>query len=343
MNPIILNPNFSTTRMVIESEPKNMVSNTIAKHSQDTTKKEGGLRTKGYGKSSFNLESTVNQKAEKSEYLPLVTIITVVYNNDLYLEETIKSVLSQSYDNIEYIIVDGGSTDGTLEIIRQYEASIDYWLSESDRGLYDAMNKGIALAKGEIIGILNSDDLYFPDTVATVVKQYQKIQQPCVIYGNMLKFADEYQQVSLHRGDLSDRAFKTAKIWVNHPTCFVHNSLYEKFGRFKQEYEVGADRELMMRFHHHDVTFVNTNRTLAKFRLGGTTSVQSLVNIFEREIIQEYKLLNTYAINKVTIAMALAKKLIQSLRKWLFYKILGEKIANQVIVFYVSSKFPAKG
>jgi glycosyltransferase involved in cell wall biosynthesis len=299
-------------------------------------KKEGGLRIQGASQSSFKSEQF------NSEFCPLVTIITVVYNNDNYIAETINSVLAQSYNNIEYIIVDGGSTDRTLEIIRQYEAKIDYWISESDRGLYDAMNKGIALASGEIIGILNSDDLYFPDTVATVVKAYQKQQQPCVIYGNMLKFADNFTHTSLHQGNLTDSAFKTATISINHPTCFVHQTLYKNFGGFQQEYEVGADRELMMRFHSQDVTFIHIEETLAKFRLGGTTSVQSLTNIFKREIIQEYKLLNTYAIKKTIIIFSLLKKSIQSLRKWLFYKLLGEKLANQIIMSYVSNKFPAR-
>jgi glycosyltransferase involved in cell wall biosynthesis len=299
-------------------------------------KKEGGLRTKGVSKISFYPEQA------SSEFLPLVTIITVVYNNDNYLAETINSVLAQSYDNIEYIIVDGGSTDRTLNIICQYEAKIDYWISESDRGLYDAMNKGIALANGEIIGILNSDDLYFPDTVNTVVKAYQKLQQPCVIYGNMLKFADNFTGASLHQGNLTDSAFKTATISINHPTCFVHQTLYKNFGGFRQEYEVGADRELMMRFHSQNVTFIHIEQTLAKFRLGGTTSVQSLTNIFKREIIQEYKLLNTYAVKKTVIVLSLLKKSIQSLRKWLFYKLLGEKLANQIIMSYVSNKFPAQ-
>jgi glycosyltransferase involved in cell wall biosynthesis len=326
MKPIKLNPNFSPTSMVRKKHNLRTLS----------PKKEGGLRIQGTSKSSFKSEQS------SSEFLPLVTIITVVYNNDNYIAETINSVLSQSYDNIEYIIVDGGSTDRTLDIIRQYEAKIDYWISESDRGLYDAMNKGIALASGEIIGILNSDDLYFPDTVTTVVKTSQKQQQPCVIYGNMVKFADNFTQASLHQGNLTDRAFKTATISINHPTCFVHQTLYKNFGGFQQEYEVGADRELMMRFHSQNVTFVHIEQTLAKFRLGGTTSVQSLTNIFKREIVQEYKLLNTYAIKKTIIIFSLLKKLIQSLRKWLFYKLLGEKLANQIIMSYVSNKFPAQ-
>ena len=247
--------------------------------------------------------------------------------------------MSQSYDNLEYIIVDGGSTDGTLDLIRQYEDRIDYWISEPDDGLYDAMNKGIALATGDIIGILNSDDLYYPDTVIQVVERYKQASQPCVIYGSMRKFADGEETISINRGDLSDRAFETGTIVINHPTCFVTRSLYNNFGGFKPEYEVGADRELMMRFHSQGVEFINLEQAIAQFRLGGTTSNQSLSSIFDREIVQEYRLLTAYKINKRSIARVLSRKIVQGLRKWLFYQVLGEKLTNTIIMFYISRKF----
>ena len=341
MKPLILDPNFATTRMVVSNGDRNLISESTVNQEQTV----GGLRTKGYQKLSFGLNqrSQLALNQDQSEFLPLVTIITVVYNNQLYLEEAINSVINQSYSNLEYIIIDGGSTDQTLDIIRRYEDRLDYWISERDEGLYDAMNKGIALARGEIIGILNSDDLYFETTtVANIVKEYQKVQQPCVIYGSLYKFAADHPTVSLHRGDLSDRAFQTANILINHPTCFVHRSLYAEFGVFKPEFEVGADRELMMRFHSHHATFINLERAIALFRLGGTTSNQSLTSIINREIIQEYKLLSTYGIDKGRIAVVLLRKTVQSLRKWLLYQVLGEKLTNRIIMFYVSRKFPQR-
>jgi len=318
--PIVLNPDFATTRMVVREDGQDFQGELSA----------GGLRTQGYGKQSYSSTAA-------GDY-PLVTVITVVYNNDRYLETTIKSIIEQSYSNIEYIIVDGGSSDRTLEIIRQYEDCLDYWISEPDKGLYDAMNKGIALAKGEIIGILNSDDLYFADTVTQVVEAYRQHRR-CVIYGSMRKFADEEQTISTNRGDLSDRAFDTARIVINHPTCFVPRCFYQDFGGFNPEYEVGADRELMMRFHRQGIKFINLERAIAQFRLGGTTSDQSLSRIFNREVVQEYQLLSAYEVNKVTITKVLGKKMVQGLRKWLIYRVLGEKLANKIIMYYISYKF----
>ncbi|MEL6495689.1 MAG: glycosyltransferase family 2 protein [Cyanobacteria bacterium J06623_7] len=330
MKPIVLNPDFATTRMAI-AQPSN----------QDPAQQRqtaGGLRTQGYVKQSYP-GTPSSSSTEKKQAYPLVSIITVVYNNVDCLTATMESVLKQSYDNLEYIIVDGGSTDGTLELIRQYADRIDYWVSEPDNGLYDAMNKGIALATGDIIGILNSDDLYYPNTVTQIVEQYRQTGSSGVIYGSMAKFIAGNETIVLTRGDLSDRAFETASILINHPTCFVPRQLYENFGGFKPEYEVGADRELMMRFQRQGVTFINLERAIAQFRLGGTTSNESLAEIFQREVIQEYRLLSAYRMSKIIIARVIAKKLLQGGRKWLFYRVLGEKLTGKIIMFYLNRKF----
>ena len=124
--------------------------------SEITVVSEGGLRMQN------------NRKPSQADS-PLVSIITIVYNGEEFLEQTIQSVINQSYENIEYIIVDGGSNDGTLEIVNRYAADIDYWISEPDEGIYDALNKGIALSTGKLIGAIHANDFYAAGAVASMV------------------------------------------------------------------------------------------------------------------------------------------------------------------------------
>ena len=152
-NTIYLDEKYSTTKLLTREKPE-IVNNSEDKFESvlflsegKERKSEGGLRTKGYYKKSY-------------EDKPLISIITVVYNGEKYLEETILSVINQTYDNVEYIIIDGGSTDGTIDIIKKYNDNIDYWVSEKDRNMYDGINKGLKIASGDIVASLNSDDFY---------------------------------------------------------------------------------------------------------------------------------------------------------------------------------------
>lgn len=132
--------------MVVVDDPHNNVSMISSLSQREDHKADGGLRTKGCFKRSFQDK-------------PLITVITVVFNGEKTIEATIKSVINQTYDNIEYIVIDGSSTDRTIDILKQYEDYIDYWISESDNGIYDAMNKGVSFAKGDWLYFLGSDDL----------------------------------------------------------------------------------------------------------------------------------------------------------------------------------------
>lgn len=134
-------------------------------------KLEGGLRTLGFGK-------------VKSEHNPLISVITVVFNGEKELEQTIQSVLHQSYKNVEYIIVDGGSTDNSLEIIRKYESKLDYWVSQKDQGIYDAMNKGIELASGTWINFMNCGDRFFSEGVLTNIFGFKLQPAATILIGN---------------------------------------------------------------------------------------------------------------------------------------------------------------
>ena len=153
-----LDEGYSTTRLLTQEKPEiintpeDKFETVLFLPEGENRKGEGGLRTKGYFKKSFDDK-------------PLISIITVVFNGEKYLEETIQSVINQTYSNVEYIIIDGGSTDGTLDIIKKYEKKIDYWVSEKDKGIYDAMNKGIDVASGEWINFMNASDIFYNSDV----------------------------------------------------------------------------------------------------------------------------------------------------------------------------------
>lgn len=211
-----------------------------------------------------------------------VTIITVVYNNVYTIEKTIQSVINQSYKNIEYIIIDGGSTDGTLDIIQKYENYISYWKSEPDNGIYDAMNKGLKQATGDIIGIINSDDWYESSTVYHVVNCFKK--NKCdVVHGDII--------LTQINGDPYMRYFgkKKFNIWRNmpiyHPTCFVKKELYMRYGFFNTDYNIAADYELILRLYMAKASFFYLSNDLAYFRIGGVSHKQFIRSIKEAKDI----------------------------------------------------------
>ena len=236
---------------------------------------QGGLRFQGTVKKCTN-------------NFPLVSIITVVFNGELELAETIESVVNQSYNNIEYIIVDGASQDKTLEIIRQYESQIDYWCSESDAGIYDAMNKGIKAAQGEIIGLINCGDTYLENAVAEIVDIYNKHIQDnslLVITGAMYRFDLEknYKFKIEKNQNLLDTKINRG-MPINHPATFITKDTYNKLGFFNNTYHICGDYDLIFRFYNsYLVQFVFTNQEIANMKLGGISEQFSSIWIRCRE------------------------------------------------------------
>ena len=323
MNIFSLNLAYSTTRLVVKF-PDNSNEN---QYNQDQIMQEGGLRKYGYYKSSYYNSSLNNRKTENdcyqfslinllsklkladAQFIPLVSIITVVFNGKQYIEEAIKSVLLQDYPNIEYLIIDGGSTDGTLEILKKYDSVIDYWASKPDKGIYDAMNQGITLAKGELIGILNSDDWYELNAVSQVVESSWKNPEASIFHGRMNVYDanGKYITTQTHRNYPLYRLISTP---FKHPTCFLKRNIYEKFGKFNLEYKYVADYDLMLRLIKNNVKSYFINSSIANLRkVGVTTSKYSILNQQEiRDIIKKYS--NNYLLfGLICLLRVLIKKI----------------------------------
>lgn len=203
-----------------------------------------------------------------------ISVITVVYNQKDTLESCIKSILCQNYQNIEHIIIDGGSTDGTIEIIRKYNDKIAYWVSEQDNGIYDAINKGIKAATGDVVGILHSDDIY-ADThvIEDVIRQLgEKESDSC--YGDLV-YVDRNDTKKIVRhwkaGSFYKESFK--KGWMPpHPTFFAKRRIYEKHGLLNTDFPLASDYELMVRLlYKYGISTAYIPRVLVKMRTGGTS------------------------------------------------------------------------
>lgn len=196
-----------------------------------------------------------------------VSIITVCLNSAKTIEKTIQSVIKQSYYDIEYSIIDGGSIDGTIDIIKKYEKYINKWVSEPDRGLYDAMNKGIREAAGDVIGIINSDDWYACDAVEKIV-HYFKMGSCDITYGDLtFVYPDGREEMASAKDiNLNDMKYKNV-LW--HPTVFVKKNVYELYGCYDLKYKIYADYDFLLRTYYKGCRICYVPHNLAFFRVDG--------------------------------------------------------------------------
>jgi glycosyltransferase involved in cell wall biosynthesis len=201
-----------------------------------------------------------------------ISIITISFNSEKTIEATIKSVLLQEGVELEYIIIDGASTDRTLEKIQPFKSKIHHLISEPDQGIYDAMNKGIRMATGEVIGILNSDDTYAdPNVLADVMKQ---IEDKDAVYGD-LEYVNGETGKTIRKwksGLYQEGAFLFG--WMPpHPTFFVRSAVYKKWGVFRTDHGTAADYEIMLRFiHKHRIAMNYLPRILVRMKTGGASN-----------------------------------------------------------------------
>lgn len=223
-----------------------------------------------------------------------ISIITVVYNNEKTIRDALNSVLGQTYKEIEYIIVDGKSKDNTVSIIKEYENKLGYFISEKDFGIYDAMNKGIKAATGDIIGILNSDDLYHDSTIIeTVVTQFSQNPTLDIVYGDLVYVkSDNVDKVVRNwKSNAYDTNFFENGNVPPHPSLFLKKKVYEEAGLFNLDFKLAADYEFMLRiFKKHNFKSKYINTIIVKMRLGGATN-QCFTNIKNQnlEILRAWK------------------------------------------------------
>ena len=207
-------------------------------------------------------------KHAESEDQPLISVITVVYNNVALLEQTIQSVINQHGDRVEYIVIDGGSTDGTVELIRQYEKQIDYWVSEKDGGIYDAMNKGLALASSDWVWCVNSDDMIFPrDFELKIGSDSNAFVGKSLIAGKFCNW------------------IRPNKLYDNISEYSHQSFIFRKKYKFDQFLKVGSDTLLMRKYEKFQIE----SSVLSVFRIGGVSSKVSLDNVIESFLVNGVK------------------------------------------------------
>ena len=246
-----------------------------------------------------------------------ISIITVVWNNAKTIKDAINSVLNQSYKDVEYIVIDGASTDGTIEIVQSYGDKIKF-ISEKDNGLYDAMNKGIRMATGDVVGILNSDDFYASDKILQIVADEFLKGNIDSVYANLeyIDANDPKRVIRYWRSKKYQEGLFRSGWHPAHPTFFVKKEIYEKYGVFDLSFKIAADYELMLRFFEKcKITSSYVDEVFVKMRIGGESN-RSIKNIIKAnmESYRAWKANGLY-INPLRFLLKPFSKIIQFIKK----------------------------
>ena len=260
--------------------------------------------------------------------LTKITIVTISYNSEKTIERTIQSVISQKYDNTEYWIIDGKSTDSTMKIVKEYAEKYDFikYISEKDNGISDAFNKGIKKSTGELIGLINSDDCLAEGALQTVNEIYLKTKAD-VIYGDTIVHdVDNGLTLYKHAGKPEQLKYEMPFI---HQSSFIKRSVYEEYGMYSSEYKICMDYDMLARIFRKGCTFANTEKILSIFQYGGTSCQHPVRTINEdMKIAIRYGLSNRdarkYKIKHIPVS--LIKFIMSNLRIWSgFYCVIKRK------------------
>ena len=201
---------------------------------------------------------------------PLISIITVAYNSAVTIGNTLESLRQQTDKRFESIVIDGGSKDGTMDIIKLYSDVVTKFISEPDKGIYDAMNKGIALAEGKYLAFLNSDDSYFPDTIASVIA-FAERYNPDIIYGDMQKQRTLGKDL-FTRNEKPDLHKMPEEMGIFHPATFAKKELFDQLGGYDLRFKMASDYHWLLRAYIEKADFQYLDKVLVKFSIGGVSN-----------------------------------------------------------------------
>ena len=246
-----------------------------------------------------------------------ITIITVCYNRSTTIEKAIKSVLNQNYQNIEYIIIDGNSTDGTKQIIEKSRDRLSHYISEPDKGMYDAINKGLQLATGDVIGLMHSDDEFYDEKViSSIVKRFNFEQNIQGVYGDGIYVSNDTEE-RLIRNRIGG-AFSLQKIrsgWLPlHPTVYLKKTTIDQYGLYNLDFKIASDTEFLLRYLYKykiKVSYINTY--IVKMRMGGMST--NMKRAFE-VLYEDYKI---YKFHGLTAFIVVFLKKTIALRQYLVH------------------------
>lgn len=227
---------------------------------------------------------------QKSADTLLVSIITVCFNSESTIKSTIDSVLNQTHIDIEYIVIDGQSLDDTVKIVKSYGDKITNFVSEPDEGIYDAMNKGVKLATGDVVGILNSDDFYIDEKVIAKVAQVFKDKKVDSMFADLVfvKSDNLKKTVRYYDGSKFNPSMFAYGLTPPHPTFFVKREMYEKYGLFRTDLRIASDYDILVRFlYRYKISYHYLNEVIVKMRVGGaSTSLFNILLTNSREVIK---------------------------------------------------------
>ncbi|MCR4298349.1 MAG: glycosyltransferase [Gallionella sp.] len=305
-----LDARYSTTQLVSDTppelyhEPDCKFRFRLQSPADKGRKGEGGLRTRGIYKSSLPNK-------------PLITVITVAFNGASTIEGTIQSVINQTYNNVEYIVVDGGSNDGTVEILKQYEHAIDYWVSEKDDGIYDAMNKGAALSSGAYIGMLNADDMFADQTVIRdYADRFCATNVDAIFSGlNIVNQGNMKKILRKYRIDRLRAWLLRIGVMPAHPTFYCKRTCLENAGPYNTSYRIAADFEMLVRLCvKQKISWEFLDKVSVVMRSGGVSNSGYLARLkLNEEIIRACRENGLYT-NALLLALKLPIRLFELIR-----------------------------